>query len=377
VLLVLLVALGNSRLALVSAVAVPVALIGSITVLRLTGSSINTLTLFGMVLATGLVVDDAIVVSEDIGRRLEAGESPMRAARNAMQELGGAVIATSLVLVVVFLPVLAIPGSVGRLYQPIAITIGATILFSTLNALTFTPVAASWLLGHGWKEPDWLSRLLQRPQRWLDRLRHWYGKALERSFRRRRLVLLGLLGGLVLAGWGLGQLPTGFIPQEDDSQVRGVVVLPGGASLRSTERVVEKVRQVVAEEKLVRVGNFYAGRSFGRQRPKQRHLLPAPTTAGAAGQRQRKQQRSHRPTAGGGHARTDPRGHGAAECPSPRAGIQQRGGLELELLDISGGRLNLSDFEAEVRSFIAAANATDAFERVSTRFSADAPLRAA
>ena len=374
VLLVLLVALGNSRLALVSAVAVPVALIGSITVLRLTGSSINTLTLFGMVLATGLVVDDAIVVSEDIGRRLEAGESPMRAARNAMQELGGAVIATSLVLVVVFLPVLAIPGSVGRLYQPIAITIGATILFSTLNALTFTPVAASWLLGHGWKEPDWLSRLLQRPQRWLDRLRHWYGKALERSFRRRRLVLLGLLGGLVLAGWGLGQLPTGFIPQEDDSQVRGVVVLPGGASLRSTERVVEKVRQVVAEEKLVRVGNFYAGRSFGDSAPNRGIFFLRLQPLEQRGNAKENSNEAIAQRLGAAMREQIPEATVLLSVPPPVRGFSSEGGLELELLDISGGRLNLSDFEAEVRSFIAAANATDAFERVSTRFSADAPL---
>ncbi|MCX5932033.1 MAG: efflux RND transporter permease subunit, partial [Cyanobacteria bacterium] len=259
VLLVLLLSLGNTRLAVVTAVAVPVSLIGSLTIIRINGSSINTLTLFGMVLATGILVDDAIVVSEDIGRRLELGETPLLAARNAMKELGGAVIATSLVLVVVFLPVLVMPGSVGRLYQPIAITISAAILFSTINALTFTPVAASWLLAHGWKEPRWLLRMLAHPQRLFDSLGRLYGRALERCFRWRRLLLVGMAAGLILAVWGLGQLPTGFIPQEDDGQVRGVVLLPGGASLQSTEAVLERVRRLTKQEPDVRVGTFNAG----------------------------------------------------------------------------------------------------------------------
>lgn len=163
VFLVLLLGLGNSRLALISASAVPVALIGSLAVLRLTGDSINTLTLFGMVLASGLVVDDAIVVSEDIGRRLENGRPPLEAAREAMAELGGAVIATSLVLIVVFLPVLTLQGSLGRLYAPIALTIGGTIVFSTFNALTFTPVAASRLLHADRREPTWLLRWIDPP----------------------------------------------------------------------------------------------------------------------------------------------------------------------------------------------------------------------
>ncbi len=373
VLLVLLLALGNSRLAAITAVAVPVALLGSFTILRLTGSSINTLSLFGMVLATGLVVDDAIVVCEDISRRLEAGEPPWQAARNAMQELAGAVIATSLVLVVVFLPVLAMPGSVGRLYLPIAITISATILFSTINALTFTPVASSWLLQHGWKEPHWLRRFLDRPQRWMHRLGEQYGRALDRSFRWRRRILLGLLGGLILAGWGLGQLPTAFIPQEDDSQIRGVVVLPGGASIQRTEAVMEQVRQQVTNEPLVRVGNFYSGRSFGdsapnrgifflRLKPLKERGSRAEDSSEAVAERLSKRLRSSISDA-----------TVLVSVPPVVRGFSSEGGLELELLDLSGGRLSLSEFERITREFIAAANATGDFQRVSTRFSADSP----
>ena len=144
---VLLLGLGNWRLALITAVAIPVALVGSFTVLKLSGGTLNAFTLFGLVLATGVVVDDAIVVSEDIGRRISGGAPPFRAAREAMNELSGAVIATSLVLIVVFLPVLVMPGSLGRLYQPLAVVISSTILFSTINALSFTPVASAVLLG--------------------------------------------------------------------------------------------------------------------------------------------------------------------------------------------------------------------------------------
>ena len=170
VLLVLLLGLGNSRLALITAVAVPVSLIGSLTVLRLSGGSINTLSLFGMVLASGLLVDDAIVVSEDIGRRLEQGLPPLQAAREAMQELGGAVIATSLVLVVVFIPVLGLGGSLGRLYAPIAIAITSAIVFSTINAISFTPVAASRLLRNDQREPAWLRRWIEPTRRGLESL---------------------------------------------------------------------------------------------------------------------------------------------------------------------------------------------------------------
>ena len=177
--------------------------IGSLSVLRLSGGSINTLTLFGMVLAAGLLVDDAIVVSEDIGRRLEHGTPALQAAREAMAELGGAVIATSLVLIVVFVPVLGLEGSVGRLYAPIAVAISAAIAFSTINAISFTPVAASRLLHADQREPGWLRRAIDPPRRWLEALEAPYARLLDGVLRRRRLVLMALLLGLVLTAAAL------------------------------------------------------------------------------------------------------------------------------------------------------------------------------
>jgi HAE1 family hydrophobic/amphiphilic exporter-1 len=378
VFVVLLLGLGNSRLALITAAAVPVALIGSLTVLRLTGMSINTLSLFGMVLASGLVVDDAIVVSEDIGRRLEGGVPALQAAREAMAELGGAVVATSLVLVVVFLPVLGLEGSLGRLYAPIALAISAAIGFSTINALTFTPVAASRLLHADQREPAWLKRWIDPPRLWLEALEAPYGRLLDRALAYRRAVLALLLVGLLLTAWVVRSRPTAFIPQEDTGQLRGVVVLPEGSALVRTQAVLEQLRQVVRKEPLMASGNFFAGRSFDDSSPNKGQmflrLIPIRDRPGAeqstAAVAERLKDALRRQVRGAVVQ--------ISEAPSVR-GFGSEGGLQLDLLDTSNGQLTLEAFEQEVRAFLREAQALTlggrpAFERVSTRFSAGAPL---
>jgi hydrophobe/amphiphile efflux-1 (HAE1) family protein len=372
VFLVLLLGLGNSRLALVTAAAVPVALIGALSVLYVTGQSLNSLTLFGMVLASGVLVDDAIVVSEDIGRRLEAGKPPQVAAREAMAELGSALIATSLVLIVVFVPVLGLGGSVGRLYAPIAITITAAIVFSTFNALTFTPVLASRAVRPDQPEPAWLLRWIDPPRRWIEQLETPYSRLLDWVLGRTRLVVALLLAGIVITGLALQVLPKSFIPQEDTGQLRGVVILADGSSLQQTQAVLEQVRQVVRSEPLVTRGNFNAGRSFGDSSPNKGNfflrLAPieerkgAEQSTAAVGDRLNAKLRQRIPQAM----------VQLSEPPSVR-GFSSEGGLELELLDVSNGQLSLAAFEQQVQGFIRAARATGAFERVSTRFSAGAP----
>lgn len=373
VFLVLLFGLGNSRLALITAAAVPVALIGSLSLLKLAGQSLNTLTLFGLVLASGLVVDDAIVVSEDIGRRLEAGKPPLQAAREAMAELGGAVVSTSIALVVVFIPVLSLGGSLGRLYAPIAITISGAIAFSTLNALSFTPVAGSRLLKPQQREPAWLLRWIDPPRRWLEGLEVPYGRWLAWTMERRRLVVSLLLAGLLITGFALQALPKAFIPQEDNGQLRGVVILADGLGLQQTQRVLDQVRQVVAEEPLITRANFYAGRSFGDSSPNKGNffLRLAPI------EQRRSSEASTRAVGERLKSKLRRRITGAvvqlSEAPSVR-GFSSEGGLELELLDNSNGQLSLPDFEQQAQAFIRAAQATNLFERVSTRFTAGAPL---
>ena len=362
----------NLRLALITAVAVPVALVGSLIVLDLTDQSINSLTLFGMVLATGLVVDDAIVVSEDIGRRLEGGTPPLKAAREAMAELGSAVIATSLVLVAVFVPVLGLEGSVGRLYAPIAITISATIFFSTLNALTFTPVAASRLMQPNQAQPAWLLRWIDPPRRWLESLEGPYSRLLERTLGYRRRVAALLLLGLLLTLVALELRPRAFIPQEDNGQLRGVVILPDGLGLQPTTAAMEQVRQVIAAEPLVARANFYAGRSFGDSSPnKGQFFLRLRPIEERPGPDQSTEAVAERLSA---NLRRQVKGAAVqlSQAPSVR-GFSAEGGLELELLDTSGGQLSLEAFAQEVQGFIGAAMATGEFERVSTRFTANAP----
>jgi len=373
VFLTLLLGLGNSRLALISALAVPVSLLGSITLLNLSGTSINTLSLFGMVLASGLVVDDAIVVSEDIGRRLERGDFPLAAARGAMAELGGAVVATSLVLLVVFLPVLGLEGSVGRLYAPIAISIGAAIVISTINAISFTPVAASRILHAEQREPAWLLRWIDPPRRWLEGLEGPYGRWLDRSLQHRGRLVITLALGLLLTAVALSLRPSAFIPQEDNGQLRGVVVLPEGSSLQRTQAVMEQVRSTIASEPALRSANLYAGRSFGDSSPNKGTVFVRlhrigergagnPSTAAIAERLNRKLSQ-----------RIQDAVVVLSEAPTVR-GFSSESGLEVELLDTSNGQLSIQQFAQEAQRFIQAANASGRFSRVSTRFTADAPL---
>ena len=372
VFVVLLLGLGNSRLALISALAVPVSLLGSITLLKLSGTSLNTLSLFGMVLASGLVVDDAIVVSEDIGRRLEAGTPPLPAARQAMAELGGAVVATSLVLVVVFLPVLNLEGSLGRLYAPIALTIGSAILVSTVNALSFTPVAASRILHAEQREPAWLRRWIDPSRRWLESLEGPYGRWLDASLRRRGQVLLALALGLVLTATGLSLRPTAFLPQEDNGQLRGVVILPEGMALPRTQAVMERVQAIAAAEPALASGNFYAGRSFGDSSANKGSFFLRLKPYGERGGRNSTQAVAQRLNAQLRQRIPDATVQ-LSVAPSVR-GFGSEGGLELELLDTSNGQLSIQQFEQQTRAFIRAAMASGRFERVSTRFSASGPL---
>ncbi|MFM7266924.1 MAG: efflux RND transporter permease subunit, partial [Cyanobium sp.] len=286
-------------------------------------------------------------------------------------------IATSLVLIVVFVPVLGLEGSVGRLYGPIAVAISAAIAFSTINAISFTPVAASRLLHADQREPTWLKRSIDPPRRWLEALEAPYARLLEGVLRQRHLVLAALLVGLLLTAAALRARPTTFIPQEDNGQLRGVAILPDGTALARTQEVLERVRRVARQEPLIASANFYAGRSFGDSSPNKgqvfMRLKPveerpgANRSSAAVAERLNKRLRRAIPDAA----------VQLSEAPSVR-GFSSEGGLELELLDVSSGQLSLTAFEQEARDFIAAAQTLSsgggpAFERVSTRFSSGAP----
>ena len=373
VLVVLVLFLGRWRLALIPGIAVPVALIGSLVVVRLSGSNLNSLILFGLVLATGIVVDDAIVVSEDIAGRIEDGAEPQGAAEDAMAELAGAVVATSLVLAAVFLPVLLIPGSIGRLYQPIALAISGAILFSTFNALTFTPMACARVLSSGsGRLPGPVKRISQRLRQGMRRLQSWYGQALALWLPRGRIVLGLILTGLMLTGIGLATIPTSFIPDEDQGQVRGYFTLPEGASLERTEAVMERIRQVIAEEPLIRSGNFYAGRSFGQSGEDRGafylRLAPLKERSGRENSSEAVKKRLNKALQ---RQITDARV--IVTTPPTVRGFSSESGLQMQLLDRSGGQLSLQEFETQAQRFIRAAQDSGRFQRVSTRFDASSP----
>ena len=373
VLMVLLLFLGRWRLAMIPGLAVPVALVGSLMVVRLSGSELNTLILFGLVLATGIVVDDAIVVSEDISGRIERGDEPQQASEDAMAELAGAVVATSLVLAAVFLPVLLIPGSIGRLYQPIALAISGAILFSTLNALTFTPMACARVLHRGdGRLPGALRRVSRGLRRGMGALQERYARLLERWLQRGRLVAVLLMAGLLLTGIGLVNMPTAFIPNEDQSQLRGYFSLPEGASLERTSRVMEQIRGVIAKEPLIRTGNFYAGFSFGQSGEDKGafflRLLPKRERPGAEQSSEAVKRRlSSALRSSIDNARV------VVTTPPTVRGFSSESALSMELLDRSGGRLSLQNFESVAQRFIETAKQSEAFERVSTRFDASSP----
>ena len=244
VLLVIFLFLGNLRATLVPAVTIPISIIATFIFMDAMGYSINVLTLLGLVLAIGLVVDDAIVVLENIFRRIEQGQAPLLAAIDGSREIGFAVIATTLVLISVFVPISFLPGAIGRMFREFGFTLAAAVLFSALVALTLTPVMTSRLFRQGQQRGAFARRL--------DR----FFRLLSQTYERRLRVLLGrpwlIIGGTValvgLAALALNSLPREFAPPADLGFVRIELDAPEGASLQYTERQMLKAEQILFRE---------------------------------------------------------------------------------------------------------------------------------
>jgi len=219
--------LGNVRTTLIPAVTVPIALIGAFAALAVLGFTINLLTLLALVLAIGLIVDDAIVVLENIHRRMqELGETPLVAAFRGTRQIAFAVIATTLVLVAVFVPLSFLQGDIGRLFSEFALTLAAAVIISSLLALTLTPMMASKILKADMHE----GRLARAVQWGLDRSRHGYRRLLERVLGLRLLVLALFLGIVGATVWLNGQLPNEYTPKEDRGNFFVLVNGPPGAT---------------------------------------------------------------------------------------------------------------------------------------------------
>ncbi|HTM16695.1 MAG TPA: multidrug efflux RND transporter permease subunit [Terracidiphilus sp.] len=249
VILVVYIFLQGWRATLIPLMAVPVSLIGTFTIFPLLGFSINTLSLFGLVLAIGLVVDDAIIVVEAVEHHIDEGMTPRDAAFKAMEEVGGPVVAIALILAAVFIPTAAIPGITGRLYQQFAITIAISVLISAFNALTLSPALAAVLL----KPKDGTRRAgpLRRFFNWFNRL---FGRTTDKYvstsgvlIHKSGLTMLALLGIAVLAVFVGGRLPTGFLPQEDQGYLFVAMQLPDASSLQRTDSAVQRVTKALLE----------------------------------------------------------------------------------------------------------------------------------
>ncbi len=246
VILVVYLFLQDWRATLIPLLAVPVSLVGTFIFFPLVGFSINTLSLFGLVLAIGLVVDDAIVVVEGVQRHIEEGDAPKDAARKAMDELSGPVVGIALVLSSVFVPTAFIPSITGKLYQQFAVTIAISVVLSAFNALTLSPAIAGLLLRKKEKSRGLL-------QRFFDRFNHLFGRATEGYVRwsggliRKGALVLGLLAACGVAGVFFGsRLPSSFLPDEDQGYLFVNMQLPNAASLERTDAAAREVEKVLA-----------------------------------------------------------------------------------------------------------------------------------
>jgi multidrug efflux pump len=262
--------LQNWRASLIPLISVPVSLIGTFAAMSAFGFSLNNLSLFGLVLAIGIVVDDAIVVVENVERHIAEGLSPVEATRKAMDEVSGAVIAIALVLSAVFIPTGFISGITGKFYQQFALTIAVSTLISAFNSLTLSPALSALLLQPHHAPKDFLTRVMHATVDWLfvgfnrvfDFGRARYVRGLRHVLRYCGVSLVLYAGLLVLTWFGFHQVPAGFIPSQDKGNLFCYIQLPDGASLQRTEAVSDRVVKIVRETDGIAAVSEFAGFSI-------------------------------------------------------------------------------------------------------------------
>ena len=359
------------RATLIPLCAVPVSLVGTFAFFPLFGFSINTLSLFGLVLAIGLVVDDAIVVVEAVEHHIEKGLSPKDATIKAMQEVSGPVVAIALILAAVFVPTAFIPGITGRLYQQFAVTIAISVIISAFNALTLSPALSALLLKPRKKGTGYLQKFYD----WFNRV---FGKATDGYVGlcgvaiRKSMISIGMLAivSFVVVILGKG-LPGSFLPEEDQGYQFAVVQLPNAASLQRTDDVVRKVEKIIAGtpgiqscttivgyNMLSQVANTYSGFFFitlkewsERKKPEEKHSAIIMRLNYAMSKLTE--------------------GIGFAFSPPAIPGIGTAGGFTFVLEDRSGS--DLSFLSENVKKFITAAKKRPELSRITTTFSPSVP----
>jgi HAE1 family hydrophobic/amphiphilic exporter-1 len=372
VVLVVFLFLQNWRATLIPLLAVPVSLIGTFLVFPLLGFSINTLSLFGLVLAIGLVVDDAIVVVEAVEHHIEKGLSPREATLQAMKEVSGPVVAIALILAAVFIPVGVMSGIQGSLNQQFAITIAVSVLISAFNALSLSPALSALLLRPREKKVGFVGRQFQRFNRGLERATGGYVNLSHRLIRKPLLsiaILLAFVGGSSLLG---RKLPSSFLPQEDYGYFLLNVQLPPAASLERTDAVTRKIDEVLAHTEGVRNFNTIVGFSlltrvtasnnafyFVQLAPWDERRDPS-MHARAVTERLNAKFRQIAPEA-----------FSLAIQPPSIPGLGSQGGFSLWLQDRAGG--SIDDLNNALTNFLAAARKRPELAGVTSPFTAQVP----
>jgi HAE1 family hydrophobic/amphiphilic exporter-1 len=262
VIIVVYIFLQGWRATLIPLLAVPVSLVGTFMLFPMLGFSINTLSLFGLVLAIGLVVDDAIVVVEAVEHHIDHGLSPKEASLKAMEQVSGPVVAIALILAAVFVPTAFIPGITGRLYQQFAVTIALSVLISAFNALTLSPALSALLLRPKKPARGPLGWFFGWFNRGFGRVTNGYVSACGHLIRKAGFSMLLLLGFAVVSGWLGGQLPTGFLPLEDQGYVFLNVQLPEASSLQRTDQLTKQIETILQDTPGIKYATSIVGFSL-------------------------------------------------------------------------------------------------------------------
>jgi HAE1 family hydrophobic/amphiphilic exporter-1 len=370
VVLIIFIFLQDWRTTIIPAITIPVALIGTFAFINVFGFSINSLTLFGLTLATGMVVDDAIVVVEDISRLIQDEEMPPRqAAAEAMRELFGAVIATSLVLMAVFIPVAFFPGTTGALYRQFALTIAFSIAISTFLALTITPSLAGLLLRRRQRTGGVLGWIFDRVNRFLDWSRQKYEGVLKSLTRLKYIVLALFVAALGFTAWLFFTVPTAFLPEEDQGYFITLIQGPSGVSLNYTSEVMARVEQEILQ--LPEVNSTFAvgGFSFAGNAANNgiifTSLKPWGDRTGAGQSVEAIINRLR------GTFATIPEARILPNNPPAIPGLGSTGGFQFQLQD--RGNLGLTTLVETANQLIGRANQTPELQSVFTTFTANTP----
>ena len=337
VILVMFLFLQNWRSTIIPAITIPVSLVGTFAFVKLLGFSINTLTLFGIVLATGIVVDDAIVVIENIERHMrEFGKTAHQAASDAMREVFSAVVVIGIVLVSVFLPVAFFPGTTGRMYQQFSMTIAFAVVLSVFNAVTFTPALAALLLE---KETHAHGRFFTGVNKVIDGGTNFYVRTVRGALRVKWVMLVVFVAALGVTWVVYRAVPGAFVPAEDEGYFITIVQAPSGASIEYTTNIMKQAEAIYGKQPEVAGVFSVAGFSFSG-------------AASNGGLDVRAAQGVRRAQGDGAFARHGdrPRARAAARgipgalvipvAPPPIQGLSAFGGFQFEVLDLTGGDIN-------------------------------------